>query len=210
MPEKTVWIARHGHRFDFAYPEWFLTAARRYDPALSDEGFVQVQQLATRLKQEPIDHLFCSPFLRAIQTAHPISQLLDLPLKIERGLGEWLNPDWMTEYPQTSPLEELTEKYSIDKSYSSQLIPNYPESESVMMQRMAIIAGQLVTEFSGNLLFVGHGATVGGITAGLMGENLIRQAPLACLTKIVYIKNQWKIELKADISHLDSLPLKPV
>jgi len=51
---------------------------------------------------------------------------------------------------------------------------------------------------------VGHGATVGGITAGLLGENLIQQAPLACLTKIVYLKNQWKIELKADISHLES------
>ena len=204
MPEKTVWIARHGHRFDFAYPEWFLTADRRYDPALSDEGFVQVQQLANRLKQEPIDHLFCSPFLRAIQTAQPIAQLLDLPLKIERGLGEWLNPDWMTEYPQTSPLEELIQKYSIDQPYSSRLIPTYPESESAMMQRMASIAGQLVTEFSGNLLLVGHGATVGGITAGLMGENLIWQAPLACLTKIVYVKNRWKIELKADISHLKS------
>ena len=204
MPEKTVWIARHGHRFDFAYPEWFLTAERRYDPALSDEGLVQVQQLANRLKQEPIDHLFCSPFLRAIQTAHPISQLLDLPLKIERGLGEWLNPDWMTEYPQTSPIEELTQKYSIDQPYFSRLIPTYPESESAMMQRMASIAGQLVTEFSGNLLLVGHGATVGGITAGLMGENLIWQAPLACLTKIVYVKNRWKIELKADISHLKS------
>ena len=204
MPEKTVWIARHGHRFDFAYPEWFLTAERRYDPALSNQGFVQVQQLANRLKQEPIDHLFCSPFLRAIQTAHPISQLLDLPLKIERGLGEWLNPDWMTEYPQTSPIEELTQKYSIDQPYFSRLIPTYPESESAMMQRMASIAGQLVTEFSGNLLLVGHGATVGGITAGLMGENLIWQAPLACLTKIVYVKNRWKIELKADISHLKS------
>jgi broad specificity phosphatase PhoE len=204
MPEKTVWIARHGHRFDFAYPEWFLTAERRYDPALSDEGFVQVQQLANRLKQEPIDHLFCSPFLRAIQTAQPIAQLLDLPLKIEQGLGEWLNPDWMTEYPQTSHLEELTPKYSIDQPYSSRLIPTYPESESAMMQRMASIASQLVTEFSGNLLLVGHGATVGGITAGLMGENLIRQAPLACLTKIVYVKNRWKIELNADISHLES------
>lgn len=203
MPEKNVWIARHGHRFDFAYPEWFITAERRYDPALSDQGFVQVQQLANRLKQEPIDHLFCSPFLRAIQTAHPISQLLNLPMKIERGLGEWLNPDWMTEYPQTSPLEDLMSKYSIDPPYSSRLIPHYPESESEMMQRMARIADQLVAEFSGNLLLVGHGATVGGITAGLLGENLIRQAPLACLTKIVYSKKQWKIELKADISHLN-------
>ena len=101
-------------------------------------------------------------------------------------------------------VEDLIPKYSIDQPYSSRLIPTYPESESEMMDRMASIASQLVTEFSGNLLLVGHGATVGGITAGLLGENLIQQAPLACLTKIVYSKKQWKIELKADISHLDS------
>lgn len=202
MTAKTVWIARHGHRFDFAFPEWFNTAPRRYDPPLSDEGFQQVQRLATRLKPEPIDHIFCSPFLRAIQTAAPIAQLLNLPLKIERGLGEWLNPDWMTEYPQTEPLESLIEKYLIDTHYSSRLIPAYPESEAMMMQRMAQIAQLLMDEFSGNLLLVGHGATVAGVTAGLIGENLILQAPLGCLNQLIRTENQWKVLLKADISHL--------
>jgi len=205
MKRQTVWIVRHGHRFDFAYPEWFNTAEKRYDPPLSEEGFIQVQQLATRLKNELVEHIFCSPFLRAIQTAHPIAELLNLPIKIERGLGEWLNPDWMTEYPQTVSQQVLIEKYRIDQQYSSRLVPHYPESELAMMERMGKIANQLVTEFSDNILLVGHGATVGGITAGLIGKNLIRQAPLACLTKIVRAENQWKIELKADISHLDSL-----
>lgn len=202
MTAKTVWIARHGHRFDFAFPEWFNTAERRYDPPLSDEGFKQVQQLATRLQTEVIDHIFCSPFLRAIQTADPIAKLLNLPIKIERGLGEWLNPDWMTEYPQTETFEILRDKYLIDPHYSSRLIPQYPESEAAMLQRMADIAQLLVSEFSGNLLLVGHGATVGGVTAGLIGENMILQAPLCCLTQLVWTQEQWQVVLKADISHL--------
>lgn len=205
MTNQTIWIVRHGHRFDFAYPEWFNTAEKKYDPPLSDEGFLQVYQLTNRLKNEPIQHLFCSPFLRAIQTADPIAKLLNLPIKIERGLGEWLNPDWMTKYPETEAQEILAEKYFIDPQYFSRLIPHYPESESAMMQRMTKIADRLVQEFSDNILLVGHSATVGGITAGLIGENSILKTPLASLTKIVQVKNQWRVELKADISHLVSI-----
>ena len=51
-----VWIARHANRLDFVYPDWFLTAERRYDPPLSDDGMIQAQQLAKRLKGEKIAH----------------------------------------------------------------------------------------------------------------------------------------------------------
>ncbi|MBV8884961.1 MAG: histidine phosphatase family protein, partial [Chroococcidiopsidaceae cyanobacterium CP_BM_RX_35] len=66
---QTVWLARHGNRIDFVNPEWFKTAERRYDPHLSDDGVVQAQQLAQRLKGEGIAHIFASPFLRTVQTA---------------------------------------------------------------------------------------------------------------------------------------------
>ena len=59
-----VWIARHANRLDFVNPDWFLTAERRYDPPLSDDGMVQAQQLAKRMKKENIAHIFASPFLR--------------------------------------------------------------------------------------------------------------------------------------------------
>lgn len=59
---QTVWIARHANRLDFVNPDWFLTAERRYDPPLSEDGIVQAQQLARRLKPENIAHIFASPF----------------------------------------------------------------------------------------------------------------------------------------------------
>ncbi|NEO28838.1 MAG: histidine phosphatase family protein, partial [Kamptonema sp. SIO4C4] len=47
---QTIWIARHGNRFDFVYPEWFNTAPRRYDPPLSEDGVIQAQELGQRLQ----------------------------------------------------------------------------------------------------------------------------------------------------------------
>ncbi len=68
-----VWIARHGNRLDFVNPDWFNTAPRRYDPPLSEDGFIQAKELANRLKLESLKHIFVSPFLRAIKTAYPVA-----------------------------------------------------------------------------------------------------------------------------------------
>lgn len=202
MPQ-IVWIARHGNRLDFVTPEWFETAQRRYDPPLSDDGLIQATELGKRLKQENISHIFSSPFLRAIQTADRIAQELDLPIKIEAGLSEWLNSHWMTEAPQTHPQDFLAEHYPrIDWSYSSKTIPQYPESEETVMLRTAQTARQLITEFSEDILLVGHGISVLGATRGLVKGNPIVNASLCCLVKLVLYKNIWEMELNGDVSHL--------
>ena len=92
-----VWIARHANRLDFVNPEWFNTAERRYDPPLSDDGIEQAKLLAKRLKGVGIRHIFASPFLRTVQTAHAVSETIGVPVKVEAGLSEWLNAEWMTE-----------------------------------------------------------------------------------------------------------------
>ena len=135
MPQ-TVWIARHGNRLDFVNPEWFDTAVRRYDPPLSEDGFVQAAELGQRLKTANISQIFASPFLRTIQTANEIAQILNLPIKLEAGLGEWHNPDWMSQTPETHPQEFLAERYPrIDWSYQSYLTPNYPETKADVNRR---------------------------------------------------------------------------
>jgi broad specificity phosphatase PhoE len=200
---KIVWIARHANRLDFLYPEWFNTAERRYDPPLSPDGVIQAQALAQRLKREKIAHIFSSPFLRAIQTAKEVATVLELPIKIERGLGEWLNPEWMTEMPETHPQELLREEYPhIDWNYASRVIPFYPETEGQMFDRSAETARELLKDFQGNLLFVCHGASVLGATKGLVGGNPAVRTPLCCLVKLSLGNGQWQIELNGDTSHL--------
>ncbi|MCZ0902379.1 histidine phosphatase family protein, partial [Microcoleus sp. HI-ES] len=87
------------------------TAEHRYDPHLSEDGHIQAKQLANRLKGEGISHIFASPFLRTVQTANHVANALDLSIKLEWGLCEWLNPEWMTEMPETLSVEALCSRF---------------------------------------------------------------------------------------------------
>jgi broad specificity phosphatase PhoE len=204
MPQ-TLWIARHGHRHDFAHPEWFNSAERRYDPPLSEQGHRQARQLARRLQSKAIAHIFCSPFLRAIQTAHPVAEALDLPLKLEAGLSEWHNPDWMSEAPQIHPRALLEADYPrIDWNYASQIVPRYPETEERVNQRAAALVNLLLQSCTDDILLVGHGATVAGTSHGLVNGQPVVTVPLCCLVKIVRDKAGWQLALNGDVTHLDN------
>lgn len=200
---QTIWIARHGNRIDFIRPEWFETAEMPYDPHLSDDGEIQAWELAQRLKDEPIDRIFCSPFLRTVQTANYVAEVLDLPLYLEWGLCEWLNPDWMHAMPETLPPETLKAQFPrIDLGYRSRIQPQYPETDELCWQRTAETARRLVAEFPSNSLFVGHGASVVGAAVGLLGDYVEIQASLCCLVKLVRREDEWVMELNGDTSHL--------
>ncbi|MBD2202909.1 histidine phosphatase family protein [Calothrix sp. FACHB-1219] len=201
-----IWIARHANRLDFVNPDWFLTAERRYDPPLSEDGFIQAKQLANRLKTEKISHIFASPFLRTVQTANAVAQALDLPIKLETGLSEWLNPAWMTEEPErlsTSALAELFPR--IDISYTARIAAKYPETHEQVRGRSGQTARCLATEFyPENILLVAHGASVLGAAMGLVGEVAKTEvkASLCSLVKVVLQDSEWLLELKGDTSHL--------
>ena len=202
---QTVWIARHGNRLDFVNPDWFNTAKRPYDPPLSEDGFIQAQELGQRLKSEKISHIFCSPFLRTIQTADCVAEMLDLPLKLEAGLSEWLNPEWMRTKPETLSRKVLQEHFSrLDLGYTSRVVPEYPETMGQLGERTARIARTLVEEFTQDILLVGHGASVCGTTKGLVGGNPYINASLCCLVKLVGQSKNWHMELNGDVSHLSS------
>ncbi|MBD2208908.1 histidine phosphatase family protein [Nostoc linckia FACHB-104] len=201
-----IWIARHANRLDFVNPDWFLTAERRYDPPLSDDGFIQAKQLANRLKKEKISHIFASPFLRTVQTANAVAQALDLPIKLETGLSEWLNPAWMTEEPQRLSTPALAELFPrIDVSYTPRIAAKYPETKEQVRVRSGQTARCLAVEnYPQNILLVAHGASVLGAAMGLVGEiaQVEVKASLCSLVKVVLQDSEWLLELKGDTSHL--------
>ena len=200
---QTVWIARHGNRLDFVNPEWFNTAERPYDPPLSEDGLIQAKQLGQRLVREGIKHIFASPFLRAVQTANPVAEALDLSIKLESGLSEWLNPAWMKTEPERLSIDALQEQFPrIDPSYTSRVIAKYPETNEMVLERTAQTAKCLTAEFSEDMLLVGHGASVVGTTHGLVGGTPEVNAALCCLVKLVRQEQGWMMELNGDTSHL--------
>lgn len=200
---QTVWIARHGNRLDFVNPEWFNTAKRPYDPPLSEDGAIQAQQLGKRLVGLGIKQIFASPFLRTVQTANYVADLLDLPIKLESGLSEWLNPAWMLSSPERHSLAELRQLFPrIDSSYTSRVIAEYPETLFDVNKRTAQTALHLTGEFADDMLFIGHGASVVGATWGLVDGTPNVQATLCCLVKLVRQEQAWVMELSGDVSHL--------
>ncbi len=200
---QTIWIARHGNRLDFVNPEWFNTAERPYDPPLSKDGIIQAQELGQRLVGERIRHIFASPFLRTVQTADRVAQFLDLPIKIEAGLSEWLNPDWMKSDPERLPMAVLQEQFPrIDLSYTSRITPHYPETSDRVIARTGEIARQLAAEFSDDILLVGHGASVEGAGWGLLDSREPIKASLCCLVKLQRKGDKWVMTLNGDTSHL--------
>jgi broad specificity phosphatase PhoE len=207
MPQ-TVWIARHANRLDFVNPEWFDTAPKRYDPPLSADGLWQAARLGERLKNESIEHIFASPFLRTIQTADCIAKALDLTVKIEKGLGEWLHPQWISEHPSLNHPESTISEYPrLDRHYASKILPQYPETESQLQQRTAEAVKFLVEEYSRDILLISHADPIKAVILALIGDNnpsaIPIQVPLCSLFKIVRDRrDRWQVEICGDTSHL--------
>jgi broad specificity phosphatase PhoE len=74
---------------------------RRYDPPLAGLGIRQAELTRDFLAIRPIDHCYCSPMIRAVQTAaivaapHGLSPQ-SLPDLIECDVGRWEGLDWQT------------------------------------------------------------------------------------------------------------------
>jgi broad specificity phosphatase PhoE len=195
---QTIWLARHAHRLDFVQPEWFETALHPYDPPLSPEGVEMSIALAQELSRAPIDLIFASPFLRTIQTADPIARILELPIRLEWGLCEWLCRDWTTALPETLAIDKLKLDYpNIDLAYKSLALPCYPETQAELNARLSIIADKLVQSNSQNILAIAHKGSVLGITAILTGNAEWRNYNLLCgeAIKLVRIEDKWHSEV---------------
>jgi broad specificity phosphatase PhoE len=200
---QTVWIARHGNRQDFVDSSWHRTAERPFDPGLSSDGVLQAKELGRRLIGENITHIFASPFLRTVETAHYVAEALDLPIKVESGLSEYLNPNWFLSMPEQLTLDALAQLFPrVDRSYRSRTIAQFPETEQTAFIRAGEIARRLAAEFPQNLLLVGHGASVIGATRGLLNQPVHVSCPLCGLFKLVRQGEGWLMELNGDISHL--------
>jgi broad specificity phosphatase PhoE len=200
---QTVWIARHGNRQDFVDSSWHRTAERPFDPGLSADGILQAKELGKRLQAEKIAHIFASPFLRTVETAYHVAEALDLSIKVESGLSEFLNPNWFFSTPERLTLDSLSQLFPrVDRSYTSRVIAEFPETEQTAFRRAGKVARQLATEFPQNLLLVGHGASVLGATRGLLESPVHVSCPLCGLFKLVNQGDEWLMELSGDISHL--------
>ncbi len=204
MPEQqTVWIARHASRRDFVDSDWYRTAPNPYDPPLSDEGVTQATQLGRRLCGENIARIFSSPFLRTVETAHQVADMLDLPVELEQGACEWLNADWFPARPEWTAPEALAMNFPrIIGRDASVVIPNYPETWEDLLTRTATAIRTLTAQTQADILIIGHGASLLGFTRALVRGEPEINADFCALVKLVRLNTRWQMELNGDTSFL--------
>lgn len=202
---RTVWLVRHGNRQDFVDRSWRETAERPHDPPLSADGVQQARETGRFLANEPVDHLFASPFLRAVETAACITESLHLPINIEHGICELLREDWFPVRPDYLPVAVLAARFPlVNAAYRSLVVPAYPEES--LLARAAQTIDRLTRQYPGNLLLVCHGAPVEGIARALAPDGPTPHINLCCIVKLVERAGVWTMEADgSDISHLSQV-----
>lgn len=92
----TILLIRHGEN---DYVKKHRLAGRLPGVNLNRKGHQQAQVIAEKLAAAPIKAIYSSPLERAIQTAEPLAQALNLPVLPRPGLiesdpGEWTGQSW--------------------------------------------------------------------------------------------------------------------
>lgn len=208
---RELWLLRHGQRVDQVDPSWAETADNPHDPGLTDWGHEQADRTGRRLHEADagIDAVYASPFTRAIQTADAVARHLDLPVYVEDGLCEHLNSEWFDHAPTVPTAAEHARTVErVRADHDAVLRPTFPESGQEAADRATETARRLLAGSDDRtLLLVGHGLTVGGIAAGLTGEEV--DVPLAGLTRLEAEgkdaggADDWHVTLTADTTHYD-------
>ncbi|MCA1054738.1 histidine phosphatase family protein [Rossellomorea aquimaris] len=85
---KTLYIVRHAK-----------AEGQDFHAPLTREGEEQAGQLASFLKEYPVEAIFSSPFKRTLQTIQPFADCTGIPIKEDERLGERIlserdHPDW--------------------------------------------------------------------------------------------------------------------
>nr|NP_001097898.1 ecdysteroid phosphate phosphatase, isoform D [Drosophila melanogaster]ABW08747.1 ecdysteroid phosphate phosphatase, isoform D [Drosophila melanogaster] len=236
---RKIYIMRHGERVDFTFGTWIpycfdefgnymrkdlnmpKTLPRRKnspegwqnDSPLTNVGVYQANLIGQALleAQVQIDHVYCSPSYRCIQTCTSALEGLKLTgkqkIKLEPGLFEWMAwypsgvPDWLTK-------NELTEaKFDVDLDYepvqpASELTARLKESTEQFYERNHDVILQLLEQTTGNILVVAHATTLDTCSRQLTGgvprstnelRQVIHKIPYCSLATVEQVDGVWKL-----------------
>jgi broad specificity phosphatase PhoE len=177
--QTTLYLIRHGAtEANLARPA--RLQGRRHDPPLARLGVRQSEATRDFLGILPIDACYCSPLLRAVQTAVIVAAphgLAPLPLAAltECDVGRWEGLDWETIRAQDA------ENYHRFHAHPGDF--GYPDGESFgdVFDRAAPALNELLERHAGQtVLVVAHHVVNRTYLAGLLGlsPNNARQVSL--------------------------------
>ncbi len=207
MPTR-IYLVRHGSTS--------LTAEDRFagssDVLLSEEGRLQVSALASRLQNEPLDAVYCSPLIRTMETAQIIAAPHRLTPIPEAGLREIDYGHWegLTRFEVE---RDYAHEYAIWQEDPFTMAPVGGESGVNVINRVLPLFRRIMdTHRHRNVLIVSHKGTNRLLITSLLGFDMrsyrdrLDQSP-AGLTILDFMNEvRPRLRLFNDVSHYESVP----
>ncbi|CCC71146.1 hypothetical protein NCAS_0G02590 [Naumovozyma castellii] len=188
MALQTIYVVRHGFRSNWVtqgpYPDPPLGIEN--DVPLAEHGLDQAKDVAKYIATFPEDKkpqlIISSPFYRCIQTSKPTAELLQLPLYLERGLGEWFVPE-RENIPVPAGIKDLEKFFPglLSNGWDNCTVPsNKGETEDEILQRCykfwAAFFKQVEEKFPNvtNVILFTHAATKAALGTSILGLKNVR------------------------------------
>ena len=108
----TIYVSRHERRF--SSPKFFTS--------LTKKGLENSVKLIDKINKLNINIIYCSPFLRTIQTIYPYALNTGKKINIEYALYEAVKENTFSE---NDYLHNYTELYEVDSRFKTIINPNY-------------------------------------------------------------------------------------
>lgn len=148
-----IYILRHEDR----------TMDATFFAPLTQDGLNNSIKLINILDKENIDCVFCSPFIRTLQTIYPYTKYKKLKINIDHSLAEIQHPHIIPVKSYTINLPTyIAEQFNYNPNYVSMMNPNdhiYPEVDKNVHDRVKIFISKVVEdmmESKHNVVIVTH------------------------------------------------------
>ena len=218
---QTIYIIRHGDRWDYAHRDWKETAERVGDPSLSTLGHEQAREVGKHLDDEFFNEdvhadqitVLSSPFLRTVQTTN---EMLAQIKKTEGNVADTvkIKPEYsvfefdLRNHGFHNSLPDMDERKCyfprLDESYETAFEPSLPEDRKQFFSRcdkaMKRISDTYPLEDEKNrvVIIVTHAACCIGLVksaTGLTPQDINPASPCSIykLTRSCYDK-KWTLD----------------
>jgi broad specificity phosphatase PhoE len=166
------------------------------DPSLTSFGFIQAQKVAEYFKDEKVDYIYASEYLRVQQTAGPLSKDKKIPIKIEKRLNEIDNG-----IIETMPDEEIERKYPefwkdfFEHKHDCRF-PGGETGEEVRRRQAALL--EEIKEKEGTYVLFCHDGFIRILMCNILGMPVFERYRFICdycgISEINYEQKTWKIK----------------
>lgn len=198
-----IYLVRHAEAEGNA-KEFFQGSS---DTHLTGKGRKQLEHLAERFRNIPLDVVYTSPFGRARQTAESVNHFHGLPLRPEHELREINGGDWEGR-PWTELPEAFPEAYADWTGAMWRFQAPNGESMQSVWNRMTAVMERIAREHPGQTVAVAsHGCALRNFLCFVEFGNMERLADVGwadntAVSLVEYDETGWRLIFKNDSSHL--------